>query len=214
MTSGKAIGVIIVAGGGWFVLTRTGALAGTGLALDELGLIRHEASPAERTQALALRQPNPGNAPIVPSASFAGAGGVGAIAGLGAAALPLLGLTGAGLAFATAGIGLAVVFISYKLLKMRASMHTNDVRDQWQKQFVGLYAALGLPPMRAEDTRGSGPGNIEMASIIAHFDPSQVPPNQPLWTAVTKTQDETRFHAAASNVDAFLHAHGVPVQDV
>lgn len=214
MTSSKTVALIIVAGGGWFVLTRTGALAGTGLALDELGLVRHEASPAERAQALALRQPNPGNAPIVASASFAGMGGVAAIGGLASAAIPLLHLSAAAAGFATAGIAIAVIFISYKLLKMRASMHTNDVRDQWQKQFVGLYAALGLPPMRAEDTRGSGPGNIEMASIIAHFDPSQVPPNQPLWQAVTKTQDETRFHAAASNIDAFLHAHGVPVQDI
>lgn len=211
MTSGKAIAVIIVAGGGWFVLTRTGALAGTGLALDELGLIPHEASPAERAQALAVRQPNPGNAPIVPSASFAGAGGVGAIAGLATAALPLLGLTGAGLAFATAGIGLVVVFVAYKLLKMRASMHTNDVRDQWQQQFVGLHRALGIRDLTVAQTAGSGPGNIEMAEVIFYFDHDT---EQRLWKAVTKTQDETRFHAAATNIDAFLTAHGVPVTDV
>lgn len=214
MTSGRVIGVIIVAGGGWYLLTRTGALAGTGLALDELGLIRHEATPAETARALALRQPGPGNAPVVANPSFVGAGGIGAIGALATAALPFLHLGAAAAGIATAGIALVVIFVAYKLLKQRASMHTNDVRDVWQKQFIGLHDALGIRKLTIAQTAGSGPGNIEMAEVIGYFDPSQVPPNQPLWQAVTKTQDETKFHAAASAIDAFLTAHGVPVQDV
>jgi hypothetical protein len=214
MTGKQLAGVAALGAGGWYLLSRSGALQGSGLDLTELGLIGSDGSflsPAERAQALALRQPAPGNMPIVQSASFVSSGGLAAIGGLGAAALPLLGLGGIALGLTTAGIGLAIFFVSYYLLKQRASMHTNDVRDQWQKQFIDLHHALGLRDLTYEQTKGSGPGNIEMAEVIFSIDHDS---SQRLWKAVTQTQDERMFAAAARNIDQFLTANGIPVQDV
>lgn len=212
MKGGTLAAGAIFAGGAWYLLTRTGALEGSGLGLDDIGLVAHEPTPAERAQALALRQPGPGNAPIVSSPSFFGSGqGIGALAGIGAAALPALGLSGLALGLTTAGIGLAVAFVTYELLKQRASMHTNDVRDQWQRQFIELHSALGLRPLTAAQTAGSGPGNIEMAEVIFSIDHDS---DQRLWKAVTHTQKEAQFRAAAMNIDRFLTSAGIPVQDV
>jgi len=211
MNHGRILAAAVVIGGAWYVLTRSGALAGTGAGLDDLGLVRHEATPAERLRAEALRQPGAGNAPIAPSASFVTSGGLTALAGVGAAALPLLGVGGVALGLSTAGIGLAVFFISYELLKQRASMHTNDVRDQWEAQFVALHDAIGLRRLTSAQTQGSAPGTIEMAEVIYYFDHDD---SQRLWHAVEGTQDERQFRYAAGQVDAFLMARGVPVQDV
>jgi hypothetical protein len=214
MKAGPILAGAVIAGGGWYLLTRSGALQGTPLGLDTLGLIPHEPTPAERAQALALRQPAAGNAPIVQNPSFVTSGGLAAVAGLGASFLPLLGLHGVALGITTAGIGLAVLFITYMLLKQRASMHTNDVRDQWEKQFVELHHALGLRALTYDQIRGKGsvaPGTLEMAEVIFNFDHDE---KQSLWIAVQHTQNESQFRAAAMNIDRFLAAQGVPVQDV
>lgn len=215
MKPGTVVAAAVVVGGGWYFLTKSGALAGTGLGLDAFGVPIQPDGPsaADLARANALRQPAPGNAPIAAasSSSFVASGGLGALAGLGAATLPLFGLGGVALGITTAGIGLAVAFLSYELLKQRASMHTNDVRDQWTKQFVSLHDALGLTPLTAAQTRGSGVGSVEMGEVIFNFDHDSA---QRLWHAVEGTQDERTFRAAAANVDAFLRSHGVPVQDV
>lgn len=219
----KIIGLAIIGAGGIFLLSRRADAAGfsdddfnpidpaTGMPVNTSNL-----TPAQR---VALQQyaahAGPGNAPIVASPSMIGpvtglvgaAGSTIAIATIGTATV------GAAIATAavTAGIGLVVIFVSYKLLKQRASMHVNDVRDQWQRQFVDLHRALGIRPLTAAQTFGSGPGNIEMAEVIFHFDHDS---SQRLWMAVTHTQNEQAFRTAAANIDRFLSAQGVPVQDV
>lgn len=211
MNHGRLLAAGVLIGGSWYLLTRSGALAGTGAGLDDLGLVAHEPTPAELARAQAVRQPAAGNAPIVQNPSFVQQGGLSAIAAAGASALPLLGVGGVALGITTAGIGLAVAFVSYALLKQRASMHTNDVRDQWESQFVPLAASLGIPPLTADETRGSAPGTVEMAQVIYLFDHDD---NHTLWKSVQQTQDERTFRYAAGRVDAFLTANGVPVQDV
>lgn len=213
MDKGRLVAAGVIVGGGWYFLTRSGALAGTGAGLDDLGLVPHEPTPAERARAEALRQPAPGNAPIAASSSpgFVGAGGLAAIGGGASVVLGAVLGPGIALGIATAGIGIAVAFISYELLKQRASMHTNDVRDAWEKQFVALHTALGLQPLTYAQTAGSAPGTLEMAEVIFLFDHDR---NQLLWKAVQNTQDERQFRGAALNVDRFLTYQGVPVQDV
>lgn len=200
----------IILGGGWYLLTRSGALAGSGVGLDELGIL--QPTPAERARAEALRVPAAGNTPVVSSHNFVtDPSGIVAIGGASAATIGAILGPGLATGIATAGIGLAVAFISYELLKQRASMHTNDVRDQWEKQFVGLHRALGLTPLRYDQTIGSAPGTVEMAECIFFFDHDS---QQRLWHAVQGTQDERQFRAAANDVDRFLTVNGVPVQDV
>lgn len=211
---------VVIAGGAWYLLTRSGALRGTDLGLDTLGLISpgiglagHEPTLAERAQALALRQPGPGNTPIVQNPSFISSGGLAAVAGVGVSLLPLFLHSSLAVGLTTAGIGLAVVFITYLVLKARASMHTNDVRDQWQKQFVELHHALGLKSLTyAQVGKGSvAPGTLEMAEVIFAIDHDS---DQRLWKAVQHTQNEAQFRAAATNIDRFLGSNGIPVEDV
>lgn len=210
MTPGAKVVVGLgLAGGAWYLLTREGTLQGSGFALDELGLVPHEPTPAERARALALRQPGPGNIPITSSPGFIGSGGLVAVGGIGAAVLPLFLSSSLAIGLATAGIGLAVVFLSYVLMKQRASMHTNDVRDQWQKQFVELHSAMGMAPIKGGTT--VAPGTLEMAEVIFAIDHDE---KQSYWMAVQHTQDERQFRAAATNIDRFLTSNGIPVQDV
>lgn len=206
----------ILGAGGFYLLSRSGALGD--LALPDFGLGPGAVdtpggplSPAQLAQ-LQARTAGAGNTPIVASTPFVGSPqGIGAIATVGASVLPLLGVGGVALGITTAGIGLAVAFVTYELLKQRASMHTNDVRDQWERQFVDLHRALGIRPLTADQVRGSAPGTVEMAEVIFNFDHDR---SQRLWHAVQGTQDERVFRAAAANVDRFLASVGVPVQDV
>jgi hypothetical protein len=213
MKAGNAIAAVVIVGGGWYLLSRGGVLAGTGAAIDEvLGYDPFGPSTAtDAARAAALRQPAAGNAPVVQNASFVSSGGLSVIGAGTAGLLPYILGPGLMTGIATAGIGVAVAFLSYELMKQRASMHTNDVRDAWQRQFITIHDALGITPLRPDQTAGSGPGNIEMAEVIFYFDHDA---NNTLWKAVTKTQDERQFRYAAANVDRFLAAHGIPVQDV
>ena len=215
MDSKTLIAFGVLGAGGVYLLSRQGVLGDTSGWLPDLGLgpgaVATGLTPAQLAQ-LSARTAGAGNAPVVSSTPFvSSAQGLGAIAALGASTLPLFGVSGVALGVTTAGIGLAVTFLTYELLKQRASMHTNDVRDQWERQFVDLHRALGIWPLTAEQTRGSAPGTVEMAEVIFNFDQDR---SQRLWHAVQGTQDERAFRAAAANVDRFLTSVGVPVQDV
>lgn len=214
MDRGTLIAGGILGFGALFLLSHSGE--GFSLFDSDLGANPYLANltPAQRAQLAAgqLGTAGPGNAPAVGAApSVSPAQIAGAIGGIGAAALPLLGVGGVALGIATAGIGLGVVLVSYALMKQRASMHTNDVRDLWQRQFIALHDALGLTPLTAAQTQGSGPGSIELAECIFAFDHDST---NSLWRAVAHTQDERVFRGAAANVDRFFAARGIPVEDV
>lgn len=202
--------------GGYYLLTQTSAASALGLSDPDLGpnpYLNPNLTPAQQAAIAAnARTAGPGNAPASPATPFIGSpGGLSGVGAVVASTLPLLGLGATALAITTAGIGVAIAFLSYELLKQRASMHTNDVRDAWQRQFIALHSALGIRPLTIAQTQGSGPGSIEMAEVIFYFDHDN---NQTLWKAVSHTQDERVFRAAAANVDRFLGAQGIPVQDV
>lgn len=209
MQTGSLVAGAVLIGGAVYLLNREGVIDVGDLA-QTFGLgpgsITGPLTPAELA-AIQARTPGAGNAPIVASPAFASPQNLAAIGGVGVAALPLLGVTGVGLGLATAGIGLAVAFATYELLKQRASMHTNDVRDLWERQFVDLSRALGLP---THTETSVAPGTLEMADVIFYFDHDT---SQRLWHAVQGTQDETRYRLAARNVDLFLTARGISVQD-
>jgi hypothetical protein len=228
MKTGSIVAGGIVVGGAFYLLARSGALAQlqTDLHLappiDPLTGQPYPPTPtaAEQVRALALRQPGAANTPIAGGApSFISTGGLGAIAGLAAAALPLLGVGGVALGISTAGIGLAVAFLSYELLRQRESIAVNRARDAWQHQFIDLSNALGIPPVTYASTAGGGGyspgvgggsnGSVEMSRVIFFFDHD---PNNTLWKAAN-TQDMTKFRNAANAIDAFLRAQGVPVQN-
>lgn len=210
--------VLVGIGGTWYVLSKSGALAGTGLALDDvlasIGAPLGLSAQAQQVQANALQQPGPGNSPISPAASILGLAGSAAsiVAGLGGGGGAGAGI---GISLATAGIiagVVIVVFLTFRFLRrQRASMQTNDVRDLWQRQFVDLHRQMGFEPVPLEQQKGVGPGTLEMAEIIYYFDHDD---SQQLWKAVQQTQDQNRMIAAANAIDNFLGTHGIPVQDV
>lgn len=222
----KWIPLAVIGVGGVFLLSRQNTAANAinddgSITIDPvtgLPISTNQLTPAQRA-ALAqyAGQAGPGNAPIAPAPGFfSGPAGIGAIdtgilGGVGIAASA--GVFGGALATgaATLGIGFAVAFFSYEFLKQRASMHTNDVRDAWQRQFIDLHRALGIRDLTAEQVRGSGPGNIEMAEVIFYFDHDD---QQRRWKAVTQTQNEQQFRAAARDVENFLRSQGVPVTDI
>jgi|SRR5882672_7045729 len=219
-----AIGVVIVAGVLWYLATQSSVLESLGLPapVGADGL-----TPGQRVALAASHQLAPGSAPVVPAPGFFGTPqGIGAIdsailggVGLAASAGLLGGSVVAGAA--TLGIGFAVAFASYLYLKQRASMHVNDVRDAWQKQFIELHKALGIRPLPGPSGPGGGGystgddgqsnGNVEMAEVIFYFDHDG---SQRLWKAATNTQNEAQFRQAATAIDRFLMSQGVPVQDV
>lgn len=215
---GQVLAFGVLAFGAWYLLTggSSGQLgAALSSVLDPDGDVPTR-GPLTSQQYAALQNAErttlAGNAPATASSSFMGSpAGISSLAATGTAALPLLGVGGVALGITTAGIGIGVAFISYELLKQRASMHTNDVRDAWQRQFIAIHDALGIRPLTYAQTAGSGPGSIEMAEVIFYFDHD---PNNTLWKSVTKTQDERVFRAAAVQVENFLRAQGIPVQDV
>lgn len=209
MQTGTLITSAVLLGGAVYLLNREGVIDvgdwGQTFGLGP-GSVSGPLTPAELA-AIQLRSPGAGNAPIVGSPPFVNPSTIAGFGALGAATLPLFITSQVALGLATAGIGLAVAFVTYELLKQRASMHTNDVRDLWERQFVDLARALGMPPIT---DRNVAPGTLEMADVIFYFDHDA---SQRLWHAVQGTQDETRYRAAARNVDLFLTQHGIPVQD-
>ena len=222
----------VAVGGTVYLLAQSGALPGFELPPSLGGPANQipgtsQLTPGQKAALDALRTTGAGNAPAVDAPSWIGTpSGVAAVdsaivGGVGIAANA--GLFGSAVVggIATAGIGLAVAFFSYEWLKQRASMQTNDVRDAWQKQFIAISDALGIPKLTYASGPGGGGyspgddgqsnGNIEMSRVIFYFDHDAT---SRLWTAVTKTQNEAQFRAAAAAVDSFLASQGVPVHGV
>lgn len=222
MTSTQSRVLVLVGiGGTWYFLSKAGVLTGTGLSFDEIlaSVAPGLSAQAQYVQGQALDQSGAGNSPKVPAVAYVGAAAsiAGSIAGIFAGGGAAGGGAGAalGISLATAGIiagVVIVVYLAYRFLKkQKASMHTNDVRDLWQRQFVALHAQMGLPPLPASVTKGTGPGTLEMAEVIHYFDHDD---SQRLWKAVQQTQDLKRMEAAANDIDRFLTSQGIPVQDI
>lgn len=225
----KLIAAVMLAGLAWYVLAKQSAFAALGLLGpdDLLGMPTDHLTPAQRAALNALPLTAAGNAPVVPAPSFfgspAGIGALDASIATGVGALASAGVFGSAIVAgaATAGIGIAIAFLSYEFLKQRASMHTNDVRDAWQHQFIALSDALGIErPAFASGPGGGGyspgddgqsNGSVEMSRVIFYFDHDG---SSRLWHAVTDTQNEQQFRVAAAAVDRFLASQGVPVKDV
>lgn len=212
---------VAVAGIGAVYLASHGALASVLPSLDGLGLDPSSAlarnpaglTPGQQASLAAIAKNAPGNAMVVPppGAAVALAGAIDSAAVAGAGVLLSLGLSGAALGAATAGVGLAVAFFTYEWLKQKQSMATNRARDAWTAQFIPLHAALQLTPLTAAQTKGSGPGDLEMAEVIFFFDHDS---GQRLWHAVQNTQNEAQFQVAARAVEVFLAGYGVPVTGI
>jgi hypothetical protein len=215
------LAVLVAAGGGLYLFSRTVTGAALAPSFASLGLPEPYTSltPAQQVALNTAQQQGsgPGNAPIVAGAPFNGnsaqvasvvdttaIGVTGLLAHAG-----VFGVAGGLTAGAvTLGIGLAVAFFTYEWLKQQQSIATNRTRDTWTAQFLALHTALGLTPLTAAQTKGSGPGDLEMAEVIFYFDHDGT---QRLWHAVQSTQNEAQFAVAARAVDIFLKARGVPV---
>lgn len=232
MKTEEAIAFGVLGVGGLYLLSRSGGLAGIAADANAAVAAAVPGIPGLPTnpnltpgQQLALdtiatqEQAAPGNAPAVPGASF-----IGTPQGLAAVDTAVIGAAGLidGAIFtsavvagvATLGIGLVVAFFSYEYFAQQASIAANRWRDAWQKQFIALSDALGIPHITvgtgaSPGTDGTSNGNIEMSRVIFYFDHDST---GRLWTAVTKTQNLAAIQVAAKAIDTFLKGQGIPVQ--